>query len=819
MLRKAKEKAKEGLRSVNETKRYIQTRARHGHHASGKGRPRQSTNSSLSAAVSFNKGFNDDFEAILNDESDFLTQLDLADELEGSGSGIEEDHGPSLLTVDGDSQTVKPRNDQSDLFSDPIFPESEHDLHEHHDSTTSNVDPLLGISGEDKPQTISVHSEGGQHPGGGDLPPAETDTVTIPKSEKGHLGESDHSASSSSDNAVLSEHGAEMVVPTVEADTPDPLRPDSPLFSDNVMSGSTSHKDKEEGEGEHHNSSRLGMNIFVTQPSNESPRALRKHPPNESDDDHQTEGGENNQTTAVPMLNTPDLPDIEELERKLAVDSKVHTLGGGQDFFSSEESPFSSLASSYEGEKTSELSHLITATFPSTGSASQIKYGHNEGELFGEPVSSGGKEVSGDSLLKVQTFGSKPAVHTIDEELEILLTPKQRSKTSEESSSASSPSYPAVSVVDDPLRSSTQPDDVRTEQTRSHLDSGVFEQSANSVAATKSTPERDEEAVIQADDLFQIDEDHFKDDDATPVLSKRKLTKGASNIEVSQPKKSLYSTLSAPDISPTNESVMSSSLNKKRSPAVKAAPPPRPALSPKLKHRMIQKQQPGSSNPSVLQEDSLGVARKKVVQPLGQALKRSDELGDHVPDKLESLDARISNSKAAIASGSSGSPSSARSEEKRLPADDLFLEDNLVSSNSLESGQPSETPRPDRNEAEAERAGPGNEELDYYFTYHLFFACCLYFYYSLNVFPYLSGFFAGFFVLYLTVGSVFIFYVQTVEKYQTGGGTEDKQLEPSQEFTERMHVDFDSLRVYKVSYSVHRRTDVRVATDGYNVQA
>ena len=216
---------------------------------------------------------------------------------------------------------------------------------------------------------------------------------------------------------------------------------------------------------------------------------------------------------------------------------------------------------------------------------------------------------------------------------------------------------------------------------------------------------------------------------------------------------------------------------------------------------MTQKQSVSSSSIGGHSEDY--TARKKLVQSLGQAPQGRDvAVRDRSPVRVETGVDSSSVSSDTIrvpppAGRRGGSASPSKQDEKRIPADDLFLEDSVVSpsSDGVEKVPQSTEEQSKLAETESE-----DEETRNYFIYHFLFAGLLYFYYSLNIFPYLSGFFAGFFVLYLTVGSVFIFYVQTVEKYQTGEGKEDRLLEPSQDFTELMHVDFDNLRVYKVSH-------------------
>lgn len=84
--------------------------------------------------------------------------------------------------------------------------------------------------------------------------------------------------------------------------------------------------------------------------------------------------------------------------------------------------------------------------------------------------------------------------------------------------------------------------------------------------------------------------------------------------------------------------------------------------------------------------------------------------------------------------------------------------------------------------------------------YHLTLALVLYLYYSLNVFPYLSGLFAGFLMLYVFLGAVFVYYVNAIDKEK-----EERQQERtravlvSDDFVQTMKVDFESIKEYKVS--------------------
>ena len=797
MLRKAREKAKEGLRSVNaETKRYLH---RHSQHTGGHGRPRQPTNPAGAASISF-KGVN--FEAILDDEYDFTNQfdqVDQVDELEASSSSVEGHVAShfisSAVNINSDSQTGTKDQCDSDLFTDPLFPESEHELPDGDVPAVDDIDPLLGTSAEDRPQVIPAILVGDDHSEGESPAFDIIDTITIPKPEHLLLSESDNSVSPSSDNAILNQGVDDTLVASLIAHEREPLRSDSPLFNDDPIAGTTDHKKDNTNDDEH-----LHVSIFITQPSDECPHGLPQHMEISEEELFRED-------RAQPMeddssLGFPNLPDIEELERKLAFKTV-----GGQDLFSSEDSMFSSLASSYEGEKGDEIPQIAAATFPPVDSM-ESKSGHDESELFSEVVSVVEREVSGNSMgdQKISDSERQKAAHSNEEELELLLTPKQKpSRVTNVSPSDVSSLHSAVQVVDDPLHSS-QVVEPRMERTGSHLDSGVFEQSMQ-----KSTPERQTESEISGDDLFIIDEDHFKDkDDSTPVPVRRPFTKGSSGVEVYPSKKVLNSSLSAPIILPSRahgDSKTTFSPPKKTN-SGKAVPPPRPAMSPKLRHRITQlKQQSDSSSAGTQQQLEDMIATKKMVEPLGRA-PPSRDVNDNSPVKLESRDTTSRNSETVpkiTPNGSNTSPSPSKNDKRRIPADDLFLEDGLVSSSVIDKGtdklqatvatpQPSEEP-----DVEGESDTAEDDETEYCFLYHVLFALCLYFYYSLNIFPYLSGFFAGFFVLYLTVGSVFIFYVQTVEKYQGGDDSEDRLQEPSREFTENMHVDFENLSVYKVS--------------------
>ena len=79
--------------------------------------------------------------------------------------------------------------------------------------------------------------------------------------------------------------------------------------------------------------------------------------------------------------------------------------------------------------------------------------------------------------------------------------------------------------------------------------------------------------------------------------------------------------------------------------------------------------------------------------------------------------------------------------------------------------------------AAAAKDASAGEDPDLTVGYHMLFAGILYLYYSLNVFPYLSGLLAGFFFFYLAFGGFCILCL-----FQTGDGGVEEPDEPSSPF-------------------------------------
>ena len=298
------------------------------------------------------------------------------------------------------------------------------------------------------------------------------------------------------------------------------------------------------------------------------------------------------------------------------------------------------------------------------------------------------------------------------------------------------------------------------------LDSGVFEHESD------STPERDPASSGREndDDLITILEDHF----TIPVnMSSAKKTEVTAFTNATQ------------DI-PVHSAFVAPVVLKRNS-AGKIAPP-RPLVSPRMKRRVT------SQKKSMESTTSGESAREKHAKPLG--------------------------STEVQAEGHTKSPPSDKDNEERVTADDLFLEDSnkveqtfstrikdTVPSNSHRSSspttsQPSEQNQQALKEIKDTTSDQTQEDTEPELTvwYHLVLSMILYFYYSLNIFPYLSGLFAGFLMLYIFLGAVFVYYVNTIEKERIERRQERKRVvEASKDFIQTMQLDYSKLEVYQVS--------------------
>ena len=334
----------------------------------------------------------------------------------------------------------------------------------------------------------------------------------------------------------------------------------------------------------------------------------------------------------------------------------------------------------------------------------------------------------------------------ISSELEQLLAPAVSKVSNKVPTSSPSPLHP--------LRSRSISVEQKGED--GHLDSGVFEHDTEPYSFPEKGGEEGGAGKVNRDDnLFPIQ---------TEVESVTKQT----TFSYSENKSNI-----SPLLVPKSQS--QSPQGKKKT------PPPRPPLSLIAKRKILDK----------------SLATRVVVDDGVEQVKSLPVSGARDGTKPEQV----------------GQEEVNRSEE-RLPPDDLFLDDLKKTDQPLTIKQDHKTgfkeslPRPTSTSPEKQqelnkedKTSKSQEESKPELTlpYHLVLSAILYFYYSLNIFPYLAGFFAGFFVLYLLLGSLFIYYVYTVEEKIDERKQGRKTVQLSEDFVKTMRVDFTKLKEYQVS--------------------
>lgn len=345
----------------------------------------------------------------------------------------------------------------------------------------------------------------------------------------------------------------------------------------------------------------------------------------------------------------------------------------------------------------------------------------------------------------------------------------------------------------------------------SHLDSGVFEheldtstheleaggsgggsrgKTSSLTDASTAVSKRKEDEEGMTNDSLEMSEDHF-----------------SSNIRQT----SLKTTSALPVTVTANSSSSSTktdtaSSKKKVPPARPRLPPSRPPISPQLQRRMNSLK----SNTSITDPVSAKPVSAKPVRPpwIGErALKKEAEMAvveaendsdnELFPDDARKL-AEVE--KLASERKSSNSP----------PPPIAMATNTLTTTTTTTAKEPSNnvdiametSPQREEEVKEEEDADKHSHTLYLTWPYHFALSLFLYLYYSLNVFTYLAGFFAGFYMLYLFLGSVFIYYVHTIEKEREEKKKQAKRkaVELSDDFVKTMKVDFSKLKEYKVCH-------------------
>ena len=318
-----------------------------------------------------------------------------------------------------------------------------------------------------------------------------------------------------------------------------------------------------------------------------------------------------------------------------------------------------------------------------------------------------------------------------------------------------------------------------------HLDSGVFEHDGKDM---DSTPERETVVSTTTKDDDGKNEDKDENNDSLPIHDDHFVT----NMPTA--KSAASSSLVSPQVPPP----LSGSPNQNRKNSAGKVPPTRPPISPQVHKRMKAMQKPVSpdtpSSHVTTDHDGDGVA-VRLVKPLERA--------------------RPSPDKAMTAVGKGEELSS--DDDDLFPDDlkklrDMAKQDTTISDNHTQtkiteevettSERPIKEEKPSSSSSSpSTRTQKRKYESEFVLSipYHVFLSLILYLYYSLNVFPYLSGLFAGFLMLYVVLGSVFIYYVQATEKEREERRQGRKQaVLVSQDFVRTMKVDFSKLKEYQV---------------------
>ena len=714
MIRKAKEAARDRMRSVNAV-RHHHNRGPHPAKPSSRSQPQSRGFSSVSL-----KQVDDAFNAALDDESDF------------SNPFCDSEPPPALPTVVENKQLPSSDDyDNEDLFSDPpttrVSGDNLFDSDPLPPATTSNIDPLMEQSVVDpsrdkgdplmEQSTVDLLWDKGENEATWSEPNDLLEDTSHDVDDDDVSNDTGNKTETVSQELLqdtqVPEH--DQLVPLVLNDNNEPAVETSlPSVVHDKDSLVDSHEDEFSSqetppvetvlEGEQHQT--------ITTTASDNHLLLDEHSDDLFSDDYIIEAGNdlsdredhiiiNKPHEDLPSNIYPPLPSVDDLKQGLAVPRSDH-----HDFLF-EESPLSSLPSSFENE------HMLAS------------YDSEHVESTAEK--SVGKIKQEESLN--ESTGS------IEVDLDMLLAPKSSKASNEEKQ------RPKLSTS----RASRERDG------HPHLDSGVFEHETGMT----TTPERD-----CKDDSLLMSEDHFASSKGNPPM-----------------KQESWNTRRTETHSTTYSPPKRNSLGK--------VTPPRPPISPKIQKRLSKAKEATAGG--------TGGVKVKIVQPLGSAPP------EHM---ITTLSSRISN-------GGTKQAHTVEADLKgnRIAADDLFTDDTSSLGVEIKEHNDKKTDdvllQPDTQTVSQPDTQTQSEEMSepHYLPLwvHLTLAGCLYLYYSLNIFPYLAGFFAGFLMVYFLVGSVFIYYVQTEEKARAKDSKLKEAVELSDEFVKHMNVNFKQLKLYEVS--------------------
>ena len=374
---------------------------------------------------------------------------------------------------------------------------------------------------------------------------------------------------------------------------------------------------------------------------------------------------------------------------------------------------------------------------------------------------------------------------------------------------------------------------VSSEREGSHLDSGVFENEGREFdSCTPEDREREKTSGKEDGKLFPIHDDHFK----------------ASSVSMETTQAGLTS-----DVVSKNSEKRSPKAARGNSPVIKRnsagkIPPPRPPLSPQVQRKMKSAPtivRPHSSQSMLSDHVTSDEVVPKMVQPLGAAdtaggvagggakhaeqLLDDDDDDDLFPNDAKKIRELEENMALAMRESDNSPVPPAMPPRPRLENSTPSPHPHSSSYPLPPATPPRLTPSPRPHaatittstaEAEADKTTTTEEKVSSVSTtttssdqqlksegadlspsLHLLLSLFLYLYYSLNIFPYLAGLFAGFLMLYVFLGSVFVYYVHSIEKEREERREQKRKVSVSDDFVQSMKVDFNKIKEYQVKLS------------------
>ena len=434
-------------------------------------------------------------------------------------------------------------------------------------------------------------------------------------------------------------------------------------------------------------------------------------------------------------------PSIEEVERSLA---NVRP----EDHLSPQETPLSSLPSSYEGD------HRFIDRSPRESSPISD---HPLDALVTKPPS------KAPDLFGGSDKPSEAEVTIVLESAPVLIP---QAATTKPSSSVFTP----TSSTEHPLSKALPP--------QAGTPPDPLEQPQPAASATKD------------DDLFEILEDYYTSERVSSM----------SNSSGPKSKRTLSDQSQRAVEDSASLGVDPMKITKKK------VPPPRPAMSPQLKQRLSE----GSLQRPPRQvagggRTSNGV-RVKHVKPLGRssvALVQETAISSTPTDSSRQRSVLRDHLESAARDSEPTSMEGAESDGLFPDEPTISEQADVLQAAAEKEAEPLRAKAKDLlfEEIDEEKAKltDDSEAPDLSISYHLLLSFALYVYYSLNVFPYVAGFFAGFLLLFVVVGAAFVYHAHSEE----GGGASQRgrgkqALRLSQAFVNRMQVQFDKLKTYEV---------------------